>query len=197
VTRPEREVLMEESEAKDKRVGANSVEPRPRYKEMSSTGALLLLLLLLLLLPPPTAMAAEACPVGAQASLLSFGNSGNVNAGNLSKPTTLVSGCTYELFLPDRTEMYLVLRRPSLAHTLSVKWDYKFEYKPPIHVFSWNGQCCFGESLALHPTPYTLHPTPYTLHPTPYTLHPTPYTLHPTLYTLHPTPYTDPYTLHP
>ena len=62
----------------------------------------------------------------------------------MSTPTTLVNGCTYEVYLPDRSELYLKLARPSSNHTLSVKWNYKYAYKPPMHVFAWDGQCCMG-----------------------------------------------------
>lgn len=69
----------------------------------------------------------------------------SLSTGNLSTPTTLVSGCAYEFYLPDREELYVKLTRPSAKHVLSVKWDYKYEYKPPLHVFSWDGQCCLGQ----------------------------------------------------
>ena len=92
-----------------------------------------------LLLSLPPAVSANNCPIGPTATLLSFGNLGFVNAGNLSAPTTVASGCTYQFYLPDRSELYLKLPRPSENHTLSVKWDYKYEYKPPMHVFSWAG----------------------------------------------------------
>jgi hypothetical protein len=163
----------------------------------STKGTTLLVSVLgaMLLLP---AVSANSCPVGPSATLLSFGNVGFVNAGNLSTPTTILSGCAYDFYLPDRSELYLKLRRPSENHTLSagrvrllwlhglwlhvfwhrlstiecvltckvvlpwcgekrgacrpclwVKWDYKYEYKPPMHVFSWDGQCCQGRAASL------------------------------------------------
>ena len=104
-----------------------------------ATISVLLVTSLLSLLP---AVSGNACPVGHAAVLLSSGNLGFVNAGNLSAPTRITSGCTYDFFLKDKSEMYLKLARPSPRHTLSVRWNYKYEYKPPVLVFSWNGQCC-------------------------------------------------------
>ena len=86
------------------------------------------------------AVVASQCPVGDDAVLRTTGSNGAVASGDLSQPASLVSGCSYDFNLGDRTELYLVMRRDSEDQRLTIEWDLTYEYKAPTFAFTWNGQ---------------------------------------------------------
>ena len=97
------------------------------------------------------AVVASQCPVGDDAVLRTTGSNGAVASGDLSQPASLVSGCSYDFNLGDRTELYLVMRRDSEDQRLTIEWDLTYEYKAPTFAFTWNGQSTRGaEGLNPH-----------------------------------------------
>lgn len=90
------------------------------------------------------AVVASQCPVGEDAVLRTTGSNGAVSSGDLSQPATLVSGCSYDFHLGDRTELYLVIKRERVDQRLAIEWDLAYEYKPPTFAFTWNGQSTRG-----------------------------------------------------
>ena len=44
-----------------------------------------------------------SCPTGDDATLRTTGSAGLVSAGDLSSPTTLVSGCAYDFYVGDKS----------------------------------------------------------------------------------------------
>ena len=125
---------------------------------MARARALALALLLALLLAPSDddafggasttlargAVVASQCPVGDDAILRTTGSDGAVASGDLSHPASLVSGCSYDFHLGDRTELYLVVKRDSVDQRLTIEWDLTYEYKAPTFAFTWNGQSTRG-----------------------------------------------------
>ena len=90
------------------------------------------------------AFVASQCPVGDDAILRTTGSDGAVGSGDLSHPASLVSGCSYDFHLGDRTELYLVVKRDSVDQRLTIEWDLTYEYKAPTFAFTWNGQSTRG-----------------------------------------------------
>lgn len=72
----------------------------------------------------------------------------NAVNGTRAPPARLVNGCTYNLFLPENTEMYMILERPSNTSQLTYTFNWHGTRQQPTTMFSWGGQCCQG---AVHP----------------------------------------------
>lgn len=100
-----------------------------------------------------------ACPTGSDAMINnddvpSLGRMGYVYDSN-GNPTRglekkiLTNGCTYDVRIPDQTELYLVIKRPTNTSRLVYNFAWKGEYQQPVTIFSWEGQCCSGKLV--HP----------------------------------------------
>ena len=93
-----------------------------------------------------------SCPMGDDATLRTTGSAGLVNSGDLSSPTTLVSGCAYDFYVGDKSELYLRIPRANSRQRLSVEWNLQYEYKAPTFAFTWNGQATSGRNPFTHVT---------------------------------------------
>lgn len=63
---------------------------------------------------------------------------------SVGSPVELISGCQYNVFIPEDMEVYLVLPRPTSTSRLVYEFNWEGEMKQPMTLFSWSGQCCMS-----------------------------------------------------